>query len=210
MGYEMTMPTKNTETDAEAIHALTRAEIGRQIKIHAARRAEIILERAELYGRHGPAMGASPAISDDEKASREHARSLLNGHAPESLSDAPALSRDRILTREQRALDLVLKILNNEEVEARAAEAVLWSEKNADRWRILCREIILVAIRLDALECSARELLDQCVDPFAVRLPLANVIGGRPISETSLSELTETALREGVITAAERRKASST
>ena len=197
------MPTKDTET----IHALTRAEIGRQIKIHAARRAAIIEERAALYGQHGPAMGASPAIDDDERASREHARGLLNGNAPKSLLAPPALTRDRVLAREQRALELVLKILSSDEVEARAAEAVRWSEENADRWRILCREIILVAIRLHALECSARELLDQCVDLHAVRLPLANVIGGRPISETSLGEIAERALHEGVITSAEKRKA---
>ena len=126
---------------------------------------------------------------------------------PKSLLAPPALTRDRVLAREQRALELVLKILSSDEVEARAAEAVRWSEENADRWRILCREIILVAIRLHALECSARELLDQCVDLHAVRLPLANVIGGRPISETSLGEIAERALHEGVITSAEKRKA---
>ena len=74
---------------------------------------------------------------------------------------------------------------------------------------MLCREIILVAVRLEALEARARQLLGECVDLHAVRLPLANVIGGRPISETSLGELTETALREGVITSAEKRKAEN-
>ena len=47
------MPTKDTET----IHALTRAEIGRQIKIHAARRAAIIEERAALYRPAWPGNG---------------------------------------------------------------------------------------------------------------------------------------------------------
>ena len=188
------------------IHAITTAEIRRQIEVHRARRAQIIEERAALFGAAGKF--TSPAvINEDEKASREHARALLNGHAPKSLSMPPAISRDRILLREERALDLVLKILGDESIAARATEAVAWAEEHGDEWRAVCCQIILTALRLDALECRARNLLEQCVDLHAVKLPLANVIGGRPISETSLSELAERALGAGIITSSAKGKA---
>ena len=94
------MTTKNAETtttNRNDVRELTRAEIRRQVAIHSARRRE------NHRGASGPlpqpraAMSASPAIGDDERAAREHAKSLLNGNAPELLSVPPALSRDRIL-----------------------------------------------------------------------------------------------------------------
>jgi hypothetical protein len=63
---------------------------------------------------------------------------------------------------------------------------------------------------LDALEDKARELLEQCGDIHAVRLPMGNVIGGRAICETrSISDLAETAMAAGVVTASEIKKAKS-
>jgi hypothetical protein len=58
---------------------------------------------------------------------------------------------------------------------------VQWAEEHGGEWRALCRDIVLTSVRLDALEDSARQLLEQCVDISAVRLPMANVIGGRAI-----------------------------
>jgi hypothetical protein len=92
---------------------------------------------------------------------------------------------------------------------ARATEAVQWAEEHADEWRALCRDIVLTAVRLDALDGSARRLLEQCVDVHSVRLPMANLIGGRPITETPTSDLAETALAAGVVTSSEVKKAKS-
>jgi hypothetical protein len=121
----------------------------------------------------------------------------------------PEISRDRALLRELRGIDIVLKILNDAGLAARAADAVAWAEENADRWQSLCSDIVLTAIRLDALERLAGELLAECCDIFAVRLPMANVIGCRPVSETPVSDLTKVALTEGIITSAEIRKAEN-
>ena len=190
------------------IHELVVAETARQIKLHSERRAEIVNERARLYGSISQ-KGAAPSLDPDEKAAREHAGRLLNGNAPAELTIPPEISRDRELLREQRGIDIAIKILGSKEVVARAAWAVSWAETNAPAWHELCRGIILTAIRLDALERRAQQLLEQCPDVAAVRLPLINAVGGRAIAETPLNELVERALSENVITPAEKRKAEN-
>src|SRR5258706_7091999 len=199
------MAIKNTSD----IHALTTAEIGRQVRMHSERRKQIVNERAAMYAgalKNGGSV-ETPIVDDDERAARSHAKRLLNGAAPESLSLPPEITRDRMLLREQRGIEIALKILGDKDLVARAADAVAWAEANGDRWRALCREITLTAIKLEALEQGARDLIGQCVDPFAVRLPMANVIGGRAISEMPVSELSETALAQGIITASDIKKA---
>jgi hypothetical protein len=200
------MATKNTE-----IHTLTTAEIGRQVKIHSDRSRQIINERAAMYANalKNGGSGDTPILDADERAARQHAKSLLNGSAPESLSLPPEITRDRMLLREQRGIEIVLKILSDKSLVARASEAVEWAEAHGDQWRALCRDIVLSAIKLDALEQSARELLARCPDIFAVRLPMGNKIGGRAISETPISDLKDAALAKGVVTSAEIRKAQT-
>jgi hypothetical protein len=201
------MATKNTET----IHALTTAEIGRQVKIHSDRSRQIINERAAMYAsalKNGYS-GDTPIVDADERAAREHAKSLLNGSAPESLSLPPEITRDRMLLREQRGIEIVLKILSSKELVARATEAVEWAEAHGAQWRALCRDITLTAIKLDALERASQQMIGQCPDIFAVNLPMGNLVGGRAISETPISDLTEAALAQGVVTSAEIRKAQT-
>jgi hypothetical protein len=132
---------------------------------------------------------------------------LLNGSAPESLSLPPEITRDRMLLREQRGIEIALKILSSKELVARATEAVVWAEAHGAQWRAVCRDITLTAIKLDALGRAAQELIGQCPDISAVNLPMGNVVGGRAISEIPISDLTETALAQGVVTSAEIRKA---
>jgi hypothetical protein len=198
------MATKNTET----IHELTTAEISRQQSILAARLREIITERADDY-RKALKSGAPSVFDADELASREHARVLLNGAAPESLSMPLMVNRDKMLIREQRGIEIAMKVLASKDLVARATEAIRWAEEHADEWRALCREIVLTAVRLDALEANSQRLLERCIDVSAISLPMASKIGGRSISETPVSELTEAALAAGVVTASEIRKAKS-
>jgi hypothetical protein len=201
------MVTKNTSD----IHALTTAEIGRQIRAHSERRQQIVSERAAMYAHalKNGGTGESPIADADEIAARLHAKHLLNGSAPESLNLPPEITKDRILLREQRGLDIVLKVLSDKELVGRAADAVAWVEANVGRWRGLCREIVLAAIKLEALEHSARQLLEGCGDLTAVRLPMTLISNARSISEIPLSDLTEAALTENVITLSEIRKAKN-
>jgi hypothetical protein len=201
------MATKsNTET---TIHALAAATIGRQIELHTERRRQITNERATMYASSLKNGGntETPVVDDDERAAREHAKTLLNGAAPDTLSIPPAITRDKILYREMRGIDIALKILADKSLVARAAAAVEWAEAHRGQWRALCREITLTAIKIDALERGAQAMVEQCPDIFAVDLPMGRFIGGRAISETPLGDLTEAALAQGVVTSAEIRKA---
>ena len=168
-------------------------------------------ERAAMYASALKNGGwrDTPVVDADERAAREHAKSLLNGSAPESLSLPPEITRDRMLLREQRGIEIVLKILSDKTLVARASEAVEWAEANGAQWRALCRDLTLTAIKLDALERATQELIGKCPDIFAVNLPMGNIIGGRAISETPISDLTERALAQGICTSAEIRKAQT-
>jgi hypothetical protein len=194
----------NIET---TIHELTTVEIARQTAPLAARLQEIINMRAENYRT---ASNVSTTIVDpDERAAREHAKYLLNGSAAGSLFLPPKIQPDRELLREQRGIEIALKIYASKDLVARATEAIQWAEANHNGWLELCRAITLTAIKLDALEVSAQRLLEQCIDVSSIRLPMANIIGGRAISETPISDLTERALAAGVITASEVKKAKN-
>jgi hypothetical protein len=199
------MSTKHTDPQ---IHELTTAEISRQQAILAARHREIINERADDY-RKAQKAGAPSVFDADELAARDHARVLLNGAAPESLSMPLAINRDKMLTREQRGIEIALKVLASKDLVARATEAVQWAEEHDGEWRSLCRDIVLTAVRLNELEDRSQRLLGQCIDVSSITLPMANIIGGRAISETPIGDLTERALAAGVVTSAEVRKAKS-
>lgn len=82
-----------------------------------------------------------------------------------------------------------------------------WGDANRPMWRTLCREIVLTAVKLAELEARAARLSEECPDPFAVKLPLANLVGGRSVTEMPLGELTAAAVAQGVVTADEIKKA---
>jgi hypothetical protein len=194
------------KNNADTIHDLTRAEIARQKGKLVQRREELIEKRAAIY--KAGAIHSENLIGADERAARTIAATLLNGNAPPSLLPPPdEVNHDKMLYREQLGIQLALKILDSKDLLATAAEAVIWAEQNADKWKTLCHDIVLTANKLEALERGAQELLEQCVDISAVSLPMANRIGGRPISDTPVNELTEAALAAGVISAGEIKKA---
>ena len=199
----------STKQNSDEIHELTTAEIGRQLSVLAERDRQITNELADRYRNALKNGGPIPIIDADEQAARAHARSLLNGAAPESLSLVPDLNRDKILYREKRGIAIATKILTSKDLVARAVEAVRWAEEHDGEWRTLARDIVLTAVRLNELEDRSQRLLSQCIDVSSIRLPMANIIGGRAISETPISDLTERALAAGVVTSAEVKKAKS-
>ena len=199
------METKNTDT----IHALTVAEIVRIDAPFAERELQIQNKRAEIYStslKNGGAQ-STPIIDDDEKAALQHAKHLLNGNAPNSLSLPPDITLDKQLYREWRGIKIARKILADKTLVARATEAVEWAEAHRGEWRSLCREMTLTAIRLEAVEARARQLLRGCGDIFAVKLPMVIITNSRSISAIPLSDLKDAALAEGVVSHAEIRKA---
>jgi hypothetical protein len=185
------MTTKNE------IHALTAAEIDRQIRVHSERRQQIVAERERPCFssalKNGTTNDEAQIVDADERAAREHAKNLLNGAAPANLALPAELSRDKMLYREQRGIDIALKILTNQKLVARAADAVKWAEAHAKRWSALCRELTLTAVKLAALEDSARELL--VTTPFRNAISVRSVMGiseiGRPPTTFAIGRQTE-------------------
>lgn len=85
----------------------------------------------------------------------------------------------------------------------------IWAQSVGPEWRSLCREIVFSAVKLAAVEARAAALIEKCPDPFSVALPMANIIGGRSVTEIPLAELTKAAITTGVATADEIRKAQA-
>jgi hypothetical protein len=199
------MTAKNTSE----IRKLTRAEISSRLTVLHARDVEITNELASRYKNALKNGGAIPIVDSDEMSAREYARALLDDAAPESLSLAPEPSRDKILYREKRGIEIATKILSGQDMVERAAEAVQWAEDHAVEWRTLCHDVVVAKIRLDALEECSRRLLDQCIDVASIRLPMVNRVGGRPIADTPTNDLTEIAMAAGLITSTDIRKAKN-
>jgi hypothetical protein len=190
----------------EEIHRQTEADIRRRKDALVERRAQIVAERAKSYAS-ALKSGNVPTISADERAAREHAKNLLNGSAPDWLCAPPGVvNRDSELLREQMGIDIALEILSKDELAQRAAEAVAWAEQNAEKWQGLCHEIVLTAVKLKALERTAGELVAQCGDIFAVRMPLLGIIEGARVFETPIGELIDAALADNLVTKREIRE----
>jgi hypothetical protein len=202
------MATKTTTT----IHELARAEIARQVQALTQRRNEITSERARLYEAQRKSGSAAAPLDPNELAARNVAKKLLNGSAPESLilpDTSSNITLDNKLFIDQRGIDIALRILTDKDVEARAAEAVVWAEANRAQWADLCREIVLTSIRLDVLGERVDEMLASCPDPFAVNMPMGNMVETRPISEAFLNELASAALSAGIVTPADIKRAKA-
>jgi hypothetical protein len=199
-------------TTKNDIHELTRAEIARQKQVLVARREAIVNQRCEIYASMRKSGGASQnPISAVEMAARMHAKRLLNGAAPQSLVpvNPSSASLDQELEIEQRGIDITLKILSDKDLEARAVEAVEWAEANRERWRELCKEVVLASARLDALGQTARDMMESCPDLWAINLPLGNLMDTRQMPEPFLRELTDAAISAGVVSRSEIKKATA-
>jgi hypothetical protein len=201
------MATKNTTS----LHELARAEIARQVAALTARRDEITKERARLYeAQRRSGSAASSPLNANELAARNVAKKLLNGSAPDGLvppDTSSNITLDHQLAVEQRGIDIALKVLTDKDIEARAVEAVQWAETNRQKWRELCRDVVLTSIRLDALGESVSEFLATCPDFSAVNLPMGALIERRHLSDMLINELTNEALSTGLVSQSDVKKA---
>jgi hypothetical protein len=203
------MATKNTTT---SLHDLARAEIARQVAALTERRDEITKECARLYAAMRKSGTVSAPLDNNELAARHVAKKLLNGSAPEGLvppDNNSTIALEQQLLNERRGIDIALRILADKDLEARAVEAVQWSEANRTKWRDLCRDVVLAAIRLDALGETVREFLGSCPDLFAVTMPMGAVVERRHLSDMAINEMTSEALSAGVVTQADIKKAKA-
>lgn len=201
--------TKQQQPEAIAHGLQTVAEIrAARLKLFERQRA-LQAEGAANYAAMKAGSPPTQPLTDHQRRVAGHVQLLMNGSTPASLL-APAVSRDDQIRAELDAIAFVDRDLGRQEEIAREREAGAWVTEHADQWRALCHDIVLTAVRLAALEGSAREALSYLQVPGVKGLAMAATIGsgysllgiGDP-----LREMIEAALSENVVTQAEIRKA---
>jgi len=157
-------------------------------------------------------IGSAPsrALSDHERRVGEHVKLLMNGSTPPDLL-VPPVSREEQRRAEMDAIDYVQRNLARQADELSLRDAEKWVVDNATGWRALCGEIVLAAIRLEALEQRARDFLEpirgQHVGGLAMTTTIArfSLLGiGDP-----LQELRENALKDQIVSMSQIKKAQN-
>jgi hypothetical protein len=191
-------------------HPTTAAEFRQVRSALSVRERELQNEGAALYS--AVQKGAPPPrpLTDHATRVREHIKTLLNGATPPHLL-APVASRDQQIIAELEAVRFADSYWAKQEEAARELEAQQFAYKQDAEWRSLCREIVLTAVKLEALEARAREMMEP-VRGFFVKIAMPRTIG----SELSLlgvgdplSEMRNEALTQGIVSKADIRKAVS-
>jgi hypothetical protein len=191
-------------------HPSTVAEIRKVLRDLGVRDRELQTEGAENYRALQAGTAPSRPLSDHERRVTAHIQKLMNGSTPSHLL-MPAVSRDDQIRAERDAIAFVARDLARQEELARYSEAETWVAENDKPWRALCREIMLAAERLAALEESARQFL-MPIESCHLKIAMGSTIGsglsllgiGDP-----LLDLRSAALKEKIVTEAEIRKAKN-
>jgi hypothetical protein len=189
-------------------HPSTVAEIQEAEREIVALDLRLLKEAQEVYGAWQK--GGPPALplSEHDRRVGKHLQKYMNGATPARLLEAN-VSRDAEIRAHREALQIVLRDLARRKELARYAEAETWAADNAKAWCALCREIVLAAERLAALEESARRFLEP-IEGINIKIAMGSTIAsglsllgvGDP-----LREMREAALKDNIVTEAEIRKA---
>jgi hypothetical protein len=109
----------------------------------------------------------------------------------------------------------VLEILSTKELIARSEEGAAFLLENGEEWRQICRDVLLCAVQLGALERRAVAWRQQLAGVTPATLAMAGFIGtGRsilniPWSGDPLSRVRTAALEEKIISAKELKDANA-
>lgn len=189
-------------------HPLTVAEIHGVEREIVALDLQLMEEARQVY--ETLRKGGAPALplSEHDRRVGKYLQKYMNGATPARLLEAN-VSRDAEIQAHRDALQIVLRDLARRKELASYAEAEKWAADNAKKWCALCREIVLVAERLAALEESARQFLTP-IEGIYIKIAMGSTIAsglsllgvGDP-----LREMREAALKDNVVTEAEIRKA---
>ena len=207
-GMIRTMANKQLP-DPIAHHPSTVAELRLAQAALAERERVLVNEGAALYAALKGGSPPSRPLSDHERRVGAHVQLLMNGSTPPSLL-VPAVSRDEQIRAERDAIAYVQRGLGRQMEELALREAEQYVLDHATEWRTLCREIVLAAVRLASLEERAREAMEP-IQSQPVRIAMVRSIGSGlsllGIGD-SLQELRTEALKEGIVTASEIKKAA--
>jgi hypothetical protein len=204
------MVTKQSSEPVVAHHPSTVAEIRQARNTLFQRDHALRNEGADNYRALQVGNAPSRPLSDHERRVTAHIQLMMNGSTPPHLL-VPAVSRDEQIRAERDAIAYVDRDLARKEELARYSEAEHWVTENAAEWRELCRQIILAAERLAALEERARKFLLP-IESCNVRIAMGATIGsglsllgiGDP-----LMDMRTAALEEKIVSDSEIRKAQN-
>jgi hypothetical protein len=159
-------------------------------------------EGAKLYaGRKGASPPTLP-VTDHDRRVAAHIHRMLNGSTPKQVLEPSAL-REEEIGAELAAIAYVDRELGKQQEAALEREALQWVDENKTLWREMCREIVLTAVRLAALEERAKNMLEQ-MPPWPVHgLAMSGSIGsGLSLLGygDSLFDYRAAALSEGLVT----------
>jgi len=135
----------------------------------------------------------------------------MNGATPPEMLLPPAASREQAIDVEREAIDYVLRTLSSHELLALDREGEQWAAEYASAWKALCKQIVLMAAKLETLEERARKMLES-----APGWPIHGLAMGRTIGSGSsilgigdpLGEMKQAAIAEGIVSESEIRRAS--
>ena len=166
-------------------------------------------EGAAVYAAKKTGSPPSLPLSEHERRVATHVQSLMNGKTPQHLL-VPAVSRDDQIRAERDAIAYVQRDLGRQMELALLREAEQWVLENAAAWRALCREIIFAATKLASLEARARDFLEPIRNSHVGGLVMATTIARFSLLGIGdpLQEMQTNALKEGVVTASEIKKAA--
>jgi hypothetical protein len=206
------MANKQTGDPVIAHHPTTVAEIRQTMAALSERERALQNEGAASWKAMQAGSPPSRPLSDHDRRVTAHIQLLMNGSTPSHLL-VPAVSRDQQIRAELDAIAYVGRDLGRKLDDAQHHEAEQWVLDHATEWRALCREIVLAGVRLASLEERARDMIAQIQSPWPVSgLAMGNSIGsglsllgvGDP-----LQELRTGALKEGIVTNSELKKAQN-
>ncbi|MGY4499165.1 hypothetical protein ACVWYH_003096 [Bradyrhizobium sp. GM24.11] len=200
---------KQPDVDKRA-HPTTSVEFRQARAALSVRERELQNEGAALYAAIQKGSPPPRPLTDHEARVREHIKTLLNGATPSHLL-APVASRDEQIRAEIDAIRFADRHWGKLEEEAAQREAQQFADDRDSEWRALCREIVLTALKLEAFEARAREMLEP-IRGFSVNVAMWRTIG----SDLSLlgvgdplADMRNDALQQGIVSAADVRKASN-
>ena len=169
-------------------------------------------EEASLFqARQKTNSPPSLPMDNRERAIQAHIHQLMNGHSPPELLLPPAPSREEEIGIQRTAIRRVLGAIKTRMEDASEREAETWVKEHAGQWRELCRELVLAAVKLHSLEEKARRVLDEGLRGHWVGgLAMTQHVGGGYSLlgiGNPLMEMKKDAVREGVVSDADIRKA---
>jgi hypothetical protein len=200
--------SKQPITPDSGHHPSTVAEIQDVEREITALDLTLLEEAREIYEASRKGGAPALALTEHDRRVGKYLQKYMNGATPAHLLEAN-VSREAEIRAHRDALQIVLRNLARQKESLSYAEAEKWVATTAKEWCALCREIVLAAERLAALEESARRFLEP-IEGINIKIAMGSTIAsGLSLLGIGdlLREIRDAALKDNIVTEVEIRKA---